>query len=146
MGRGIAERVKDQWDGRPDLDGWTFVLFTTHSSPESVTRLNRPPSQVFFYIHCPFRLPASRVQVAVISQPFIYNGPVDLNVRGRLLKSGEETVHSRLEHSYFLSLNHWFSTLATQKNHRSIPNNRNPWLLPQINGKSQKMEPGICIF
>ena len=42
------------------------------------------PHLKFFYIHCSFRLPASRVQVAVISQPFVYNGLIDLNVRATL--------------------------------------------------------------
>lgn len=83
LGRGLAQRFKDQWDRWPDLDGWSFVQLTASSSPEPMTRLNRSPARVF-YIHCPFRLPAPRAQVAVISLPFMYNGSIDLNVRAIL--------------------------------------------------------------
>ena len=91
------------------------------------------PHLKFFYIHCSFRLPASRVQVAVISQPFVYNGLIDLNVRATLKvwRGNSPFLAWAWLFSFFKSL--ILNLGCTEKSPRSIPNNRNPLALPQIN-------------
>lgn len=65
------------WMGRP------FILLTISSGSEPIPRLSSSPALVF-YMRCLFKVPALRVQVAVISLPFMCDVSIDLNVRTTL--------------------------------------------------------------
>jgi len=58
--------------------GWPFILLTTSSHSEPITRLSSSLG-LAFYMHCLLKVPALRAQVAVISLPFMCDVSIDLN-------------------------------------------------------------------
>lgn len=147
MSRGLAQRFKGPVKQAAGL-GWGDRSFCSQpvlvlsQSPDLAGPLAR-----VFYIHCSFRWPAPRAQVAVISLPLCIMARL-IWMSGQLSKSGEQAVHSPLECcSFFFSCNNWFSTLTAHYNHLGVFKIADiAWLHPKsMIFKSQRVESGICI-
>lgn len=80
---GVLEGWRATWaEAEPQsFQGRETGCQTSYSEP--ITRHSSSPDQVF-YMHCLFKVPAQRAQVAVIFLPFMCDVSIDLNIRTTL--------------------------------------------------------------